>query len=312
MSQFVASSVSTICPDLITQLEMAIREHGLRGQDFQPPEEPGRGFSRSYLLRLSDSLGLQPITVILQAETIRERGLALSRQGDFERADSALRDAERMCEQADVPRHAYAAARTFQSAAEAYLAYRQGRYEMAVNLLREALEFSRVLSNDFGHDMEFRKVHLGRNIIRAQCFITSTIEVIHSTVKLVAYILGNTDQWPFGNEPSWAVKRPLTQAELVWSIDETITNLTLPVLQLAQSSFTADILPEIDAIAKLNHPVAKAAFEWMRALIAGANGKECEMIAHAAAYFQMDPGGLLHARKAMIDMLRAKHFLDSL
>ncbi len=303
MNKSFARYASTLHSNLIIQLQRAIQEHDQKIQEFRPPNNPGKSFSKKYLLTLASTLGLDQITVILNAESIRERGLALIRDGEIKKAKVVLSDAESLCVEANLSDHAYNAARTFQSAAEAYLAYRERQFEHAVNLLVEALETSRVLSNDFGHDMEFRKVHLGRNIIRAQCFMVQPDEVFASTVGIIKYILGDVACWPFKCQLEWSTTRPLTQDEMLWSIDETIINLALPHVGLSQLDLTNGISRELNVLGHSHSLVAQAVYKWILAIAAAAQGKELESIAHATAFFELDPGGLVHAKKAILEVL---------
>lgn len=305
MNKSFVKDANTINSNLIIRLQRAIKDHDRRNRCFQAPDNPGKAFSKSYLLNLADTLGLDQISVVLQAEPIRERGLALVRAGEIQDAELALSDAERHCAEASLSQHAYLAARTFQAAAEAYLAYRRRQYELAISLLEEALESSRVLSDDFGHDMEFRKVHLCRNIIRTQCYIVPANEVVQSTVALIAYILGNADRWPLRDEVPWSTGRSLADGEVLWSIDETIINLALPEVNLGQAGLTEIIQQEINASAQASYSVAKASYEWILAMIAASNGNESEILAHASVFFTEDPGGLSHAKKAIINALDA-------
>ncbi|MFT6220508.1 MAG: hypothetical protein ACJAW3_001606 [Lentimonas sp.] len=281
--------------NLTTQLQQAIEDYDQRNKDFQPPEHPSKIFSKGYLLNLAGTLGLDQIITILQMESIREQGLSLARSGKILEAKIILKKADNLSKEADLSRHGYNAIRTFQAAADAYIAYREQKYELGVELLEESIEACRILSDEFGHDMEFRKSHLGRNIIRTQCFIKPAEEIIQSTFKIIAYILGDHDSWPFENQTTWSNKRLLTNQESMWNIDENITNLLMPEVNLNQVNITKFLPTESGTM--------KAVYELIMTMSASINNQKSETYTHALAFFTHAPYGLPHAKNKIEGLL---------
>ena len=189
------------------------------------PLHPGMRFGRDYLLNLARSMGAREISSLLEAETIREKALALSRSGDQANAAVLLKQSHTLCHSADLCSHGSHAARTFQAAAESYLAYKQKHYDRAASLMCESIESSRILADDFGHDMEFRRVHLARNLLRLEVISSSPGDIVDHTIRLLQYALGVRSEWPWQDHTIWKRWRTLCLAEMLWSIDEIAATL---------------------------------------------------------------------------------------
>ena len=292
--------------ELAANVYRAMVEREQRRDNFLPPN-PAKAFSASYLLKLAGSLDLNEISTLLHAEKIREQALGLARGGHIPEAEQLMSEMDALYHSAKLSRHAYITARSFHDAANAYLAYRQGRNEQAIQLLDMAIDTCRIMADEFGHDMEFRKVHLGRNIIRAQCFILSASQVVRATVAMVAYIKSDSCHWPFRDHEPWVTRRTLTDGEVLWSIDETLISLALPQVSLVETSMET-VLDQHSGVDEFASPdAARAAHAWILAMIAAAYGDHGAMLSHAAVFYQTDPGGLNHSARVLKDAVVGRY-----
>lgn len=248
-------------------------------------------FSAQYLRRLSAVLTLQEISAILEAEQYREQGLAASRAGDQEAADALLAQASTICDEARLSRHASLAALSFQLAAEAYIKHRRRDYAGAIGDLENAILTATELEAVFGHDMEFRRVHLARNILRVRASAPLDDQVVDHTLGLLFYIAGDRTRWPIAAGRGVGNPARMAEAQSIWAIDELLINLTLPAVDLGKTDCLLP-MPEVGTSA---HPELPAAAHWCHALASLSRGEAERFVAHATSFFELGSGGLIHA-----------------
>jgi tetratricopeptide (TPR) repeat protein len=183
-------------------------------------------FSKNYLLKLGEDLPLPEISALLGAESVRERALALARSGDQGEAWRVLDEAQSISEVAGLSHEANVAFYGFQKAAEGYLYYKFGDFVRAKRAMIEALTSTRELNDDFGYDMEFRKFHLARNIIRVEAVCGDLGAAAEHTATLLKYADGRSARfWPFHECDVWRRRRALTADELCWTCDELVGDM---------------------------------------------------------------------------------------
>lgn len=248
-------------------------------------------FSAHYLRRLSAVLTLQEISVILEAEQYREQGLASSRAGDQETADALLAQASAICEKAQLSRHASLAALSFQLAADAYIKHRRRDFSGAIGDLENSILTATELETVYGHDMEFRRVHLARNILRVRASVPLDGQVVDDTLSLLLYIAGDRKRWPIAAGRGVGNPARMAEGQSVWAMDEVLINLTLPAVDLGKDDCPLP-MPEVGTSA---HPELPAAVHWCHALASLSRGEPERFVAHAISFFELGSGGLIHA-----------------
>jgi hypothetical protein len=177
---------------------------------------------------MSRGLSLSEIALLLEVESVREAALARARTGDILGCQQLLDQAQRVCSEADLSPPARLCGVTFQEAAASYLYYRGGNFNEAIARMLNSLEASRQLCDVHGYDMEFRKVHLGRNIIRVEAVSGEVSPAATHIALLVRYIV-NSDPgaWPISDSHPWSTMRPLNTEEVAWCCDELVRDIFL-------------------------------------------------------------------------------------
>ena len=253
--------------------------------------DAGKLFSSQYLRRLSAVLPLEEISVILEAEQYREQGLASSRAGDSDTAAALLSQAAATCEQAQLSRHASLSALSFQLAAEAYVKHRRRDYSGAIRDLENAILTATELERVHGHEMEFRRVHLARNILRVRASVPLDGVVVADSLALLLYIGGNKACWPIAAGRGAGNPARMAESQSVWAMDELLINLALPTIDLGE---TAHLLP-IPEDWSFAHPDLLASLHWCHALTSLAQGNQGRFLNHATSFFELGSGSLVHA-----------------
>lgn len=266
--------------------------------------DAAKHFSSQYLRRLSSVLPLDEITIILAAEQYREQGLALSRKGDHEAASELLLHARQMCDQSQLSRHAGLAALSFQLAAEAYVRHRQRDYAGAIRDLEGAIAAAAELETAHGHDMAFRRVHLARNILRVRASVPLDGDVVADTMALLLYLGGETKSWPAILGPGAGNPAGMIEAQKIWAMDELLTNLALPTIDLARN---ADLLPISEGWAHAPRDL-RAAIQWCHALANIHRGTGRRFLDHAISFFETGSGQLIHAGQHLETLLEKQGF----
>jgi len=261
--------------------------------------DAGKQFSAHYLRRLAAVLTLEEITAILAAEQYREQGLALSRGGDNDAAGALLAQAATTCEEAQLSRHASVAALSFQLAAEAYIKHRLGDHAGAIRDLENAITAAAELEAVFGHDMEFRRVHLARNILRVRASEPLGRNIVADHIGLLRYIGGDVARWPIATGRGVGNPAAMTEDQVAWVIDELLVNLALPALDLGRN---LAVLPQPDDWGDTDSDLHAAAL-WCHALANLARERQQGFLDHATLFFEAGSGCLIHAGRHLESVL---------
>lgn len=267
-------------------------------------QDAGKRFSALYLRRLSAVLPLEEISVVLEAEQYREQGLASSRAGDNETAAALLSQATATCEQAQLSRHASLAALSFQLAAEAYIKHRRRDYAGAIRDLENAILTATELETVYGHDMEFRRVHLARNILRVRASVPLDSEAVADSLALLLYIGGDRTRWPIAAGRGVGNPANMAESQSAWAIDELLVNLTLPTVDLNED---ADLLPVPEDWRNAD-PDLLAAIHWCHALSHLPRGTKGRFLNYATSFFEAGSGRLVHAGQYLERVLEEQGF----
>jgi hypothetical protein len=126
--------------------------------------ELGNRMMQSLAKRLTSS----EMSTLLEATRVREQGLRLCRAGDLAQGAELVQAAAFAHPSSHLTREARATSESFDYAALAYVAYKMHDYDSAANDLLKALAACRLLGDEYGHDVEARRIHLVRNLIRVK------------------------------------------------------------------------------------------------------------------------------------------------
>lgn len=187
------------------------------------PDRVARAFGTAFLQRMSRSLTLPEISVILRAEKSREAGLALARAGSLEEATPLVAEARDAYTQAGLVGEACWAAETFQLAAESYLSYRRGSGAQARRDLYGSIELSIRLGTR-GYRMDSRVLHLARNVVHVENALGSAALALAEAIGLALFLNGRLSAWPFAESP-WTRLPSLDEPERLLARDELVGEL---------------------------------------------------------------------------------------
>lgn len=277
--------------DRLMATRAAFRAAGAGGSGL----DPAQLFSARHLRQLCSALPLDQVNLILEAERLREEGLAFARSGDDADAAIHLARAAAIAERPVLSHHARIALLSFQLAADAYLWHRRGDPAAAAHSLEGAIVAAVELETLYGHDMEFRRIHLARNILRVRMGHSSPYGVAADSIALLLYIGGDGQRWPITAGDGVGSPARLTAGERGWAIDELLLNLALPGFDIRA---IAGRLPLLQAAANME-PCLGAAVEWCRAMI-GRHRRDYRLfLHHAIGFFEWGRSELAQAARVI-------------
>lgn len=269
--------------DIIIRTAKSYKEGLLKSSD--PLKNPSSIFSRQYLLNMSKNLLLPEISILLSAEKIREQGLKAAREDDIDNSIILISNSRSMCIQDSLSNEAIISAETFQSAAEAFIQYKKGNYHNAYELLRKSLECSQILNDQYGYNMELRKLHLTRNIIRVYSFIDCYEQSTYLAGCMIKYIEGNREYWPSSLLGTWSKHNEITLQEKWWSMDEILGEFKIILTQ--PQDISLQIINKMDQSLFVidDNNIFSKVHVWLAAIRAFINGDLLDFLNLADIFF---------------------------
>jgi hypothetical protein len=194
MTDQIAQSNDSELQELAAKAMQAQQQHCGSGGSAQVNID--EQYNARFLLTISMRLSLTEVAALLRATNARERGLVLARGGDFVSSSTVLHEAWAIIDSSALCREATLSADSFQSPAEAYLLFRQGRFSEAESCLYNALKCCQALRVEYCHENEVRRIHLARNIVRVRTFSGDLSGALAMAGALLEYVEGNQESWP--------------------------------------------------------------------------------------------------------------------
>ena len=266
-----------------------------------------RKYNTEHILKIARSASLPEIKVLLRASGIREKGLAFVKAGDIATGAGWLREARRMFSEAALSREARLSADSFQYPAEAYLQYRRGEYGQAEASLLQAIILCHALRDDYQHQVEVRRIHLARNVVRVKTRAGNREEALRMASLLVGYVEGHEAQWPLRELRMTSAPDPLLVEERWALMDQVLGEIALLAtwrcatsLDLLSGSagwlFTNDNNRAVSEFARV--------YAWLAARRALIEGDVRGFLTHGIAYFAEGRGYLSQAwRELTLDLM---------
>jgi hypothetical protein len=262
-------------------------------------------YNARYLLKVARHASLPEITTLLRASGIREKGLTCVRSGDTTTGAELLREARRTVSVASLSKEALLSAESFQYPAEAYLQYKNGEYNRAEASLVRSIMLCHVLRDEYDHQVEVRRIHLARNVVRVKTLAGNREEALRIASLLVGYVEGDQAQWPLPELPMTSAPDPLLADERWALLDQVLGEIALLVTRRRATSrelvsgsagwlFTGDS-KAVGDFARVH--------AWLAARRASIEGDVGGFLAHGIAFFAEGRGSLSMAwRELTLDL----------
>lgn len=285
-------------PELRALLLKAIelQRKGAR-QDAHPQLTSDRKYNTQHILKIARNASLPEIRALVVASAIREKGLAFVKAGDIADGAEWLREARRVYGEAALSREARLSADSFQYPAEAYLQYTGGEYGRAEASLLQAITLCHALRDDYHHQVEVRRIHLARNVVRVKTRAGSREKALKMASLLVGYLEGHEAQWPLRELRMASARDPLLPEERWALLDQVLGEIALlatrrypmscDLLSGAGLLFTNDSNRSVGEFAQVH--------AWLSARGAIVEGDVRGFLAHSIAFFAKGRGHLSQA-----------------
>jgi hypothetical protein len=197
------------------------------GQARHPELTSDRKYNAQHILRIARTASLPEIRVLVLASEIREKGLAFLKAGDLEAGADWLREARRIYSEAALSREPRLSANSFQYPAEAFLQYKAGEYSRAEASLLQAISLCHALRDDYGHQVEVRRIHLTRNVVRAKARGGSPKEALKLATLLLGYLEGREAECPLRKLRMSSAPDPLLREERWALVGQVLAEIAL-------------------------------------------------------------------------------------
>jgi hypothetical protein len=267
----------------------ALATHNRRRSAIAPVDVDLDAYYNDACLRTM-SMNLPPaeVSCLLASSRSRSEGLRLCRSGYNDDARAMLATARATLATARLTEEAKIVAESFQQPAEAYLHYRLGDAAAARQALLVSLECCAVMGAKYGYEVEARRVHLARNVVRVDRVSGDQSGALHLALRLVRYIDGSPAAWPFPpvaltDPASLSVDERRVLMEQVW--DEISQALLEP------APGTADLWsdPELAAFALPDSSMFWQLRAWLDAMHAFCCRDAATFLERACTFFAAGP-----------------------
>lgn len=258
-------------------------------------------FSTHYLLKMGTRLSLPEVTTLLEAEKLQAEGLSRARGGDIAGSAKALRLAKEICAVVYFSYEASLAANTFQTAAEAYLHYKSGNFDDARSLIFQSIDSCGTLNDEFGYNMEMRRIHLGRNIIRIESIAGDFDPAMRHAIWMIRYIGGLRQFWPFPEMSEWRISVSLSEQEGWWCMDEILGDIAFLLTRPNPIGveWHREVRPYLEVSAN-GEKFLKVSL-WLNALEAAAEGNISCFLRNTIQFFSSEFCYLRNARRLLLE-----------
>ncbi len=278
--------------DLTQARELAVRAFDayLKGIGAVPPVKANLDahFNAEYVLRMGKTLTLPEIACLLQSSRLREQALHLCRMSRHDEARALIGEARALLIGAELSDEAKAIGDSFQQAAEAFLYYRGGDSAAAKAALLTALRGCSVLGNTYGYEVEVRRVHLARNIIRVESASGDGTAALRLALCLVHYVDGVHELWPFpeveivGSSPLSMEERRILMDQVWGEISRLLLKGDSDAAQLwSEPELVKFTLSELSEFRELQ--------TWLSAMRAFRHGDHIAFLQQASVFFAAGP-----------------------
>lgn len=156
--------------------------------------------SALYVAELSCRLGADEMRLLNDATNLRENALSLARDGQTDAAQGLIDEAQEFVDKQLVSDEGKLSAMSFHMAAASFVTYVSKDIDTAMVLLTNALKCCQRLKVDYNHNVEMRRVHLARNIVRLQSEMRLHQLAWDTCEQLLCYVWNNRVDWPLDKE----------------------------------------------------------------------------------------------------------------
>lgn len=294
--------------DLTEQLKNTITafRHGISKPYNQPPNLDEK-FNGRYLLKLASTFSLPEIQTLLRVSRVREQGLLLLRSGKLHSGEDHLSAARKIIREAEFGPEARMIADSFQTAAEAYLAYKIGKFATAANLTRATIISSQTLKESYGYDMEVRCIHLLRNFVRVSSRAGEYDSALTQLLNLIRFIEGGHCFRPLPDVCCFEHPCELELEERWVMMDQVLVELADLLGVSNDPDLARQCRPHLER-ARLND-VFQRTDTFLEAIIAASEGEPMIFLKRAESFFSEGMTGLYQSWQEVTTDL--KHLCDN-
>jgi hypothetical protein len=277
-----------------------------RMQNAKPFKDETERVQWLYLLHeMKKRLSIAEISTLLRATDIREFGLRMARTGKLSDAETAVNYARIAIQAKNLCREACTMFECFQAPASAFIRYKQGKYQDAHALLDASLDACNILIGEYDYQMEARRIHLCRNVIRVNLGSNNLLDAATQAPLLVGYIQGDVTMWPLPSQSQLAAaKQPIEWDLRLKLIDQLLEDLAL--LAEKDATLAGKALQETCLLVQkwdkeMSNP--GSILVWLAAMVHYNSGDLVGFVHHASLFFSSSPDQLPCGWKALLRAL---------
>ncbi len=262
-------------------------------------------YSSVHIVHTAKNISLEEIILLEKAALQREEALTELRKNEFEEGRKKLEETREMVAEASLCREAFLIAATYQASADGFVFLKNRDYSKAVDAMFKAIDTNQELHEDYGHRVEQRRIHLGRNIAKVFYLEGKKEESFKIALDLVKYTVVDSVKWPLGKGKTGQVD-VIDQEMKLFVLDQLVSQLgEILVIEIPASSAILDNLKNIiEELEKSILPEYGVILSWCKSFFEIHNDNQSQFLENVILFLKSHKGTLPKTYNRLLQVLK--------
>jgi len=297
--------VDSLFADIISILETQLTSDSAKNVIKHSLQNAASEFRSIQIINEAKTISKNETVLLEGAALLREEALVHLRNNEIEEGKSKLEKVGDILTSNKLSAEASLIFSTFQSAAESFLHLKNRAFIKAYELMETALETHRELFENYGHRIEVRRIHLGRNMAKILSSNNKTTEAFKLSTLLIKYTITDSNIWPLD---CCIVENPntISSKDKMFVVNQLVNEL-IDILSQNSSEEIINIFDGLSSYLKQNsNKESEITLAWCNTYKATLNNDRLAYLKNAKLFFQKHDQLLPIANQFILTTLNGK------
>lgn len=237
---------------------------------------------------------------------VRENALKLLRINDIHQGMHQLQESEELLGNKKLlSKEAFLIHSTYHCAAESFLCIKKKEYGKALKLMKEALNEHKILFEEFGHNVEARRIHLGRNISKILETSGEKLAGLELSLQLLEYSIIENRKWPL-YECQIEQSNKVSSSLMLFTINQLLKSVNSILAKNQTGKFVTLLENSISEIKKYSLKEFEIILNWLEAYYSIIQNDEINFLKNALMFFGKNNELLPDAKNSLLTIMQEK------